>query len=904
MPSAATRRLYEDQFPSFMSVYDLDPETMVDHDVVTIVDPQIIEVDPSCGNKFQDTTQQRLQPNSLPDPPHRHNDSTSTQTTESADSSPTTTMSTADTASLSDPSPSSSPDSPINRAPLSAFSVPFASVNPSMTVSSLSSLQPSIHTTSHVRPMTSPSPRKPRNMKGLSIQPVSLSSTLVSEPSSPSFIKPKIPAMKRKPSQLSLKTNSSDLNSRQPTLLEVPKSPIIVPQISERRALKHSTSSPHMLSGLKSATFGPVGGMTFPTVLERNESGLSNFLRPTNSGMSFESAIVEEESPIKAQVANRAALDFESFRESENEDLKSPGYPDGPICIYQPNVYLYLEPTAEEASKFDVVINVAREVNNPFKADSQSHKGSSSDDNIPETAIEGHSFEAGFAALANEARQVIESPTTPKAALGPINEPEYIHIPWDHNTDIQTDLMQLCETIERRTKEGKKVLVHCQQGASRSASLIIAYGMYQNPELSVNDAYYAAQARSRWISPNMRLMYCLQDFQKEVAKKKLPPNSAYKARSGRSPTKHHRLTLSADNIDLAPKEPLTAPLPGQEEELERESEASSPARPRGRTTPSFGMPISPGPSSAPSSFNWSEKEDEADPNRFGRFDSNSLLPPNAHTPKSHCGSTQKPPSSLGFPSLKPMGLVPPPNANGTEPPMSPAFPSFQLMSLAPPQEHKDNMPGPPKSPAFPPKMTLAPPPRQNDKIGFRPLELDLPSTSDFGSLEEILKPPPSPGFGAHRFNRSKGLSSGSLELGQSKDNPPNSNLENNLQSAGSIIRSRSQPPRLSSSTHLSLRNRHVTISRADPNDVALMSPRAETMTRNPLHTTHPQPGGFAGMQFVEVPPTPSGGLFSPRQTLFPRDPLHPFGRPPQIADPRSPPTKGETPIVRSIDELL
>ncbi len=105
--------------------------------------------------------------------------------------------------------------------------------------------------------------------------------------------------------------------------------------------------------------------------------------------------------------------------------------------------------------------------------------------------------------------------------------------------------------------------MHCQQGASRSASLIIAYGMYQNPDLSVNDAYYAAQAKSRWISPNMRLMYCLQDFQKEVSKKKLGPlGSAFsKPRSGKSPTKH-RLTLSADNIDMAPpKEPLTAPAP-------------------------------------------------------------------------------------------------------------------------------------------------------------------------------------------------------------------------------------------------------------------------------------------------------------------------------------------------------
>src|SRR5262249_12136582 len=144
--------------------------------------------------------------------------------------------------------------------------------------------------------------------------------------------------------------------------------------ILQRRALKHSTSSPHMLSGLKSAAFGPAGGMTFPTVLERNESGLSEVLRPSKPAAAaapgaLDSTLLEEESPIRTQLACRAAVDFEPYRDNEtNEDVKSPGYPDGPIAIYDDNVYLYLEPTAEEASRFDVVINVAREVANPFRA--------------------------------------------------------------------------------------------------------------------------------------------------------------------------------------------------------------------------------------------------------------------------------------------------------------------------------------------------------------------------------------------------------------------------------------------------------------------------------------------------------------------------------------------------------
>lgn len=136
------------------------------------------------------------------------------------------------------------------------------------------------------------------------------------------------------------------------------------------------------------------------------------------------------------------------------------------------------------------------------------------------------------------------------------------------------------------------------------------------------------------------------------------------------------------------------------------------------------------------------------------------------------------------------------------------------------------------------------------------------------------KPPPSPGFAAHRVGaKDSGFGFASLNLG-----PPPKRVE------------REATP-----------ERHVTIRPSFPDDAALMSPRAETMTNNPIHQSL---AGFPGMQFVEVPPTPSDGVFSPRETMFPRDPLFPFGRPMQIADPRSPPTRGETPIVRSIDEML
>lgn len=836
MYTTTARRLYEDQIPSFMSVFDLDHnmQDSEDQDTVTVVDPKMMDIEPTYSPKMGPDPTTLLQPPVAPN--RQHHESSSNQTSESADSSPTTTVSCTDSSSLSDPSPSSSPDSPVNLVPLNAFPGTTFGALPSMANLTVSEQAPRL-----TRPMTSPAPRR-RNMKGLSIQPPfvasAASSTEVSEPSSPSFIKPKIPAMKRKPSNLSLKTNSNDLAGR-PTL-EVPQSPSMLPKLAQRRALKHSTSSPHMLSGLKSATFGPGGGMTFPTVFERNESGLSSFLRSSKPSLPYQDqdhAIMEEDSPIRSQMANRFAFDIEPFHEKEaNEDQKSPGYPDGPVAIYGDNVYLYLEPTAEEARKFDVVINVAREVHNPFdKSAPDSRDGSMKDlSPIPDTAVTDASFATAFEYPPGDV-----TPTTSKSMF-PTHEPEYIHMLWDHNTDISTDLMHLCETIERKTLLGKKVLVHCQQGASRSASLIIAYGLYQNPEMSVNDAYYAAQSKSKWISPNMRLMYCLQDFQKQVAKRKLSPKSAYKPKSGRSPS-NHRMTLSVDAIE-APKEPRTAPLP----EEDCSSPEKSPLRARGNSTP-IQSAISPGPSSAPSAFSWSQKEDASDPGKFGRFNIAAIF--TAPTPIDEKSADAQFAASSSSSHLF------------AKPPPSPGFASSFSGSFAKPPSYPGLAPSDPYARA--------------------------PASPGFAPSDPFAKPPPSPGFGAHRFGSEKTFGFTPLKFGSLSRNASDEN-------SGSA-------------------ERHLQAVTIMPDNTALLSPRAERMTDNPVHNSFAE---FSSMRFVDVPPTPSNQffsqraetpqekLFSPRKSEFPRDTFSSFGRPRQVSDPRSPPTRGEAPIVRSIDELL
>lgn len=181
--------------------------------------------------------------------------------------------------------------------------------------------------------------------------------------------------------------------------------------------------------------------------------------------------------------------------------------------MHEPYIDLYLEPTAEQVRQYDVVMNVAVEVRNPLNPLSEPKSPE------PEVRLDGgggiqYAPKRENLVRPSEQRQP-SSPTTPKATpVSPSNQPqstrdtsvkdpEYIHIPWEHNSDIVPDLLRLVKLIDEKVSQKKRVLVHCQCGVSRSASLVVAYGLYKDPSLSVQEAYDAVKARSKWIGPNM-----------------------------------------------------------------------------------------------------------------------------------------------------------------------------------------------------------------------------------------------------------------------------------------------------------------------------------------------------------------------------------------------------------------
>ncbi|KAF1834439.1 hypothetical protein BDW02DRAFT_498424 [Decorospora gaudefroyi] len=520
---------------------------------------------------------------------HIHSDSRDSTSTASSDNSPTTTISTMDSSSVTDPSPGVSPESPLAKtAAPSSFVADFRSRR-----AEPPSGDSSPNTFFELQRPTTPA-KKPRNLKNLGINTASSLGNLraqtpapiavvpkeknSSAPPSPLFIKPPTPP-KRRPSNLSLTISTPGSSDNKPVRLLIPSTPSF-----NRPPLRHFQSSPSL--PLCSPSTNPLGGMQLPPLrpVVTKPSGLSE--------VPFEMEEEEDQDP--------------NFDIPQSREEKPAAYPNGPICIYEAGVYLYFEPTAVQATTFDVIINVASEVKNPFTT-----SATESQKDIDARRIDGPPAEnVDFATLSQRPKQSFgmqdNSPTTPKAT--PVMQtippretvidgkkymtPEYIHMPWEHNTDIVPDLHKLVKMIDERVQQGKRVLIHCQCGVSRSASLIVAYGLYKDPQMSVQEAYDKAKKRSKWIGPNMNLIMQLQEFRNSLLRQnesRSYHNQGYGRRTAGPATARTAGYSSFDRGDSASgsRTPRTAPLPPDSDiSMQRASTGNI-------------MAISPGPLSAP-----------------------------------------------------------------------------------------------------------------------------------------------------------------------------------------------------------------------------------------------------------------------------------------------------------------
>ena len=338
-------------------------------------------------------------------------------------------------------------------------------------------------------------------------------------------------------------------------------------------------------------------------------------------------------SPITRQTLDHVQEETD-YEPPLSQEVKSPAYPQGPVCIYDPHIYLYLEPSHIEAREFDVILNVAREVLNPFLAPNDTDakpqgEGSeirevSNADNAslagrdsvsePQSAVSERSFASALEIEKKDASMT--APGTPKATKP---EPEYIHVPWDHNTNVVDDLLRLCELIENRVRQSKKVLVHCQCGVSRSASLVVAYGLYKNPQLTVQEAYDAVKFRSKWIGPNMNLIYQLSEFKSKLVKAHPTGTGwhSWRALASRRSNTNVPPEPTFDSVSTSsglrspPQKSLSAPS-----QIGRDSRSSSFSPPSSaQLAPTSSDGVTPGPSSAPPDMLWSQGQRSPAPER-------------------------------------------------------------------------------------------------------------------------------------------------------------------------------------------------------------------------------------------------------------------------------------------------
>ncbi|KAF2449724.1 hypothetical protein P171DRAFT_350264 [Karstenula rhodostoma CBS 690.94] len=494
-----------------------------------------------------------------------------------------------DSSSVTDPSPGPSPESPVAKTATS-FVADFRSRR-----TDNGSQESSPSTFFELQRPSTPA-KKPRNLKNLGINTsTSLGNLRVnptaslpavekqeknsSAPPSPLFIKPPTPP-RRRPSNLSLTISTPGSQENKPMRLVIPSTPSF-----NRPALRHFQSSPSL--PLCSPAVGPKNGMQLPVLRP---------IKPSARGLSEVPYEMEEEEDQEP-----------NFDIPQSREEKPAAYPNGPIQIYPEGVFLYFEPTAEQACTFDVIVNVASEVKNPFTA-----PATESQKDIDARRLDGPPAEnPDFASILDRkssSDQQHSSPTTPKATpvLNTIHPseyvidgkthktPEYIHMLWEHNTDIVSDLYRLVKTMDERVQQGKRVLVHCQCGVSRSASLIVAYGLYKNPGMSVQEAYDIVKKRSKWIGPNMNLIMQLQEFRNGLLKanESRSFNPGFGRRSAGLPTgvsmATNRHSPFDRNMPTGPRTPRTAPLPPETDmNLQRASTGNM-------------MAISPGPLSAPS----------------------------------------------------------------------------------------------------------------------------------------------------------------------------------------------------------------------------------------------------------------------------------------------------------------
>ncbi|KAJ1908395.1 hypothetical protein LPJ81_000104 [Coemansia sp. IMI 209127] len=130
-----------------------------------------------------------------------------------------------------------------------------------------------------------------------------------------------------------------------------------------------------------------------------------------------------------------------------------------------------------------------------------------------ETNVAGEQLRAlGISHVLNVAREATGPAVHLEAASDPSQAVRYRHYEWDHNEpDLARYFGECFAFIDAARTRHQSVLVHCQLGVSRSASLVIAYVM-RTMRMGFGAAYEYVRLRAPCISPNLSLIAQLHEY--------------------------------------------------------------------------------------------------------------------------------------------------------------------------------------------------------------------------------------------------------------------------------------------------------------------------------------------------------------------------------------------------------